>query len=97
MGNRNALFSSSSHLHSSWVSALICCDCWSFCAKPGEGSCPYIVSLVRGCLAGHLSGAVPESAERVLLLAFLGTSLIFAGRKWTQPIKDDIGDKSVFT
>ena len=47
--------------------------------------------------AGHLSGLVPEGPERALLAAFVGTSLLFAGRKYTQAIKDDIGDKSVFT
>lgn len=45
---------------------------------------------------GHLSGALPEGAEHALLLAFTATSLLFAGRKYTQAIKDDIGDKSVF-
>ncbi|EIE22348.1 hypothetical protein COCSUDRAFT_33484 [Coccomyxa subellipsoidea C-169] len=63
----------------------------------GKPECAVLFFLTPALLLGHLSGAVPESAERVLLLAFLGTSLIFAGRKWTQPIKDDIGDKSVFT
>lgn len=47
--------------------------------------------------SGHLSGILPESAERALLLAFVATTLLFAGRKYTQPIQDDIGDKSVFT
>ena len=45
---------------------------------------------------GHLSGLLPEVAEQVLLLAFVATSMVFAGRKYTQAIKDDIGDKSVF-
>ena len=35
-------------------------------------------------------------AEKALLAAFVATSLLFAGRKYTQAIKDDIGDKSVF-
>ncbi len=47
-------------------------------------------------MAGHLTGLVPEGAERALLAAYVGTSLLFAGRKYTQAIKDDIGDKSVF-
>ena len=46
--------------------------------------------------AGHLSGIVPEGPEKALLAAFVATSLLFAGRKYTQAIKDDIGDKSVF-
>jgi len=46
--------------------------------------------------AGHLSGILPEGPEKALLVAFVATSLLFAGRKYTQAIKDDIGDKSVF-
>lgn len=46
--------------------------------------------------AGHLSGIVSEGPEKALLVAFVATSLLFAGRKYTQAIKDDIGDKSVF-
>ena len=33
---------------------------------------------------------------QALLLAFNVLVLIFAARKYTQPVKDDIGDKSVF-
>jgi hypothetical protein len=55
------------------------------------------ISLLTANSTGHLSGILPESAERALLLAFVATTLLFAGRKYTQPIKDDIGDKSVFT
>lgn len=47
--------------------------------------------------AGHLSGLVPEGPEKALLAAYVSTTLLFAGRKYTQAIKDDIGDKSVFT
>lgn len=47
-------------------------------------------------ITGHLTGLLPEAAEQLLLAAFVGTSLLFAARKYTQPIKDDIGDKSVF-
>lgn len=57
------------------------------------GRRPFQAAMRR---AGHLSGALPEPAERALLLAFTATSLLFAGRKYTQAIKDDIGDKSVF-
>ena len=55
------------------------------------------ISPLFAASTGHLSGMLPESAERALLLAFVATTLLFAGRKYTQPIKDDIGDKSVFT
>ena len=43
-----------------------------------------------------MSGVVPAGPEKALLVAFVATSLLFAGRKYTQAIKDDIGDKSVF-
>lgn len=45
---------------------------------------------------GHLTGLMPPEAERVLLLAFNALALVFAARKYTQAVKDDIGDKSVF-
>lgn len=47
-------------------------------------------------LLGHLTGLVPRGGEKGLLLTFVALCTIFAGRKWTQAIKDDIGDKSVF-
>ena len=37
-----------------------------------------------------------EGPEKALLAAFVATSVLFAARKYTQAIKDDIGDKSVF-
>ncbi len=37
-----------------------------------------------------------EGPETALLAAFVATSVLFAARKYTQAIKDDIGDKSVF-
>lgn len=33
---------------------------------------------------------------QVLLAAFTALVVVFAARKFTQPVKDDIGDKSVF-
>ena len=47
-------------------------------------------------LLGHLTGLVPEGGEKGLLLTFVALCTVFAARKWTQAIKDDIGDKSVF-
>lgn len=47
------------------------------------------------CLA-HLSGLVPAELEQLLLFSVCGLGLVFGARKYTQPIKDDIGDKSVF-
>ena len=45
---------------------------------------------------GHLTGVVPPEVERALLVAFNALALVFAARKYTQAVKDDIGDKSVF-
>lgn len=47
-------------------------------------------------LLGHLTGLVPEGGQKGLLITFVTLFTVFAGRKWTQAIKDDIGDKSVF-
>ena len=47
-------------------------------------------------LAGHLTGWVPPAGERALLATFTALALVFAARKYTQAVKDDIGDKSVF-
>ncbi|KAL6756822.1 hypothetical protein V8C86DRAFT_2641713 [Haematococcus lacustris] len=44
----------------------------------------------------HLGQVVPPEGERGLLAVVVGTLAVFAARKYTQPIKDDIGDKSVF-
>lgn len=47
-------------------------------------------------LLGHLSSALDAKAELGLLASFEILFVIFALRKWTQPVKDDVGDKSVF-
>lgn len=47
------------------------------------------------CLS-HLSGLAPAEVEQTLLVAVCGVAAVFAGRKYSQAIKDDIGDKSVF-
>ena len=52
--------------------------------------------LTPALLLGHLTGLVPQGAEKGLLITFVALFTVFAGRKWTQAIKDDIGDKSVF-
>eukprot|EP00899_Mesostigma_viride_P023671 jgi/Mesvir1/4489/Mv09573-RA.1 len=46
-------------------------------------------------LLGHLFG-MPENAQQVLLVTWVVLMLVFAGRKFTQRMEDDIGDKSVF-
>ena len=47
-------------------------------------------------MGGHLTGLLSNDVETVLAAAFTVTYLVFAARKYTQAIKDDIGDKSVF-
>lgn len=48
-------------------------------------------------LLGHLTGLFPQEAESVLAAVFTSIFAVFAVRKYSQAIKDDIGDKSVFT
>ncbi|NJN01960.1 MAG: DUF2301 domain-containing membrane protein [Leptolyngbyaceae cyanobacterium RM1_1_2] len=55
-----------------------------------------LTPIVPALLLGHLSGWLPLTWERWLLLAWAVLFLVFAGRKAFQPIPDDIGDKSVF-
>lgn len=52
--------------------------------------------VIPTLLLGHLTQLLPEAGERGLLAAFCLLAAVFASRKYTQPIKDDIGDKSVF-
>ena len=53
--------------------------------------------VVPSLLLGHMFGFLPPEGERGLVAAFCLLASVFAARKYTQPIKDDIGDKSVFT
>lgn len=56
--------------------------------------------LLFGCmpllLLGHLSGLLPEGVQEVMTGVTALVFAVFAGRKFTQQVKDDIGDKSVF-
>jgi uncharacterized integral membrane protein len=45
-------------------------------------------------LLGHLSGVLAGDGERGLAAAVAALLAVFAARKYTQPVKDDIGDKS---
>ncbi|KAB1202447.1 hypothetical protein CJ030_MR8G019519 [Morella rubra] len=53
--------------------------------------------IIPICLLGHLTGLMDDGVKLTLLGSWMALFVIFAGRKFTQPIKDDIGDKSVFT
>ncbi|XP_076926236.1 uncharacterized protein LOC143589329 [Bidens hawaiensis] len=52
--------------------------------------------IIPSVLLGHLSGLMDDGAKTGLLGVWMALFVIFAARKFTQPIKDDIGDKSVF-
>jgi len=56
----------------------------------------FLTPLVPVLLLGHLTGILPLTVERGLLVAWAGLMLIFAVRKVIQPLPPDIGDKSVF-
>ncbi|CAL5349609.1 hypothetical protein CsSME_00036609 [Camellia sinensis var. sinensis] len=52
--------------------------------------------VIPSVLLGHLTGLMDDGVKVTLLGMWMALFVIFAGRKFTQPIKDDIGDKSVF-
>ncbi|KAJ6712530.1 F3H9.20 PROTEIN [Salix purpurea] len=52
--------------------------------------------IIPTVLLGHLTGLMDDGVKLALLASWMTLFVIFAGRKFTQPIKDDIGDKSVF-
>ncbi|KAI7724591.1 hypothetical protein M8C21_015452 [Ambrosia artemisiifolia] len=52
--------------------------------------------IIPSVLLGHLSGLMDDGVKAGLLGAWMALFVVFAARKFTQPIKDDIGDKSVF-
>lgn len=52
--------------------------------------------VIPSLLLGHLTGIMDDGVKITLLSTWLALFVVFAGRKFTQPIKDDIGDKSVF-
>lgn len=61
--------------------------------KPEAAGLAVLLPLL--CLS-HLSGLAPIEMEQLLLVAVCGVAAVFAARKYSQAIKDDIGDKSVF-
>ncbi|KAK9276292.1 hypothetical protein L1049_005823 [Liquidambar formosana] len=52
--------------------------------------------IIPSVLLGHLTGLMDDGVKLALLGSWMALFVVFAGRKFTQPIKDDIGDKSVF-
>jgi uncharacterized integral membrane protein len=55
-----------------------------------------LTPLVPLLLLGHLFNVLPVTGKQILLIAWAGLFLVFAGRKTLQPLVPDIGDKSVF-
>lgn len=62
----------------------------------GKAEAAVLFFVTPALLLGHLTGWVPTVGQQVLLVSFIATFGVFAARKYTQAIKDDIGDKSVF-
>ncbi|KAL9669807.1 hypothetical protein QQ045_007356 [Rhodiola kirilowii] len=52
--------------------------------------------IIPTLLLGHLTNLMDDGVKLPLLATWMALFSVFAGRKFTQPIKDDIGDKSVF-
>jgi len=55
-----------------------------------------LTAIIPIWLLGHLSTFIPQQGEQGVAVVVALLLLLFAGRKYTQPVKDDIGDKSVF-
>jgi uncharacterized integral membrane protein len=65
----------------------------------GKGEAFALTILIPALLLGHLSGLGNlgnGAVDHTLAVVVAGLLLLFAGRKYTQPVKDDIGDGSVF-
>ncbi|KAJ4833619.1 hypothetical protein Tsubulata_049756 [Turnera subulata] len=62
----------------------------------GKLEAAVLTFIIPSLLLGHLSGLMDDGVKLTLLATWMALFVIFAGRKFTQPIKDDIGDKSIF-
>lgn len=62
----------------------------------GKWEAALIFFLVPSLILGHISGLLPDEAQHTMMGIFTVLFTIFAARKYTQPIKDDIGDKTIF-
>lgn len=51
--------------------------------------------LLPTLLLGHLSGLLPEAGEKGLAAVVAALLLLFAARKYTQPVREDIGGEGV--
>lgn len=62
----------------------------------GKLEAGFLTFIIPSILLGHLTGVMNDGTKLTLLGSWMVLFVVFAGRKFTQPIKDDIGDKSVF-
>jgi uncharacterized integral membrane protein len=62
----------------------------------GKPECAALFFVVPLALLGHLTGTIHEGGEKALVTLWCVLIVVFASRKYTQAVKDDIGDKSVF-
>lgn len=62
----------------------------------GKAEAFLLTAIIPIWLLGHLTTLLPQQGEEGLAVVVALLLLVFAGRKYTQPVKDDIGDKSVF-
>ena len=62
----------------------------------GKAECALLFFVIPATLLSHLTGLANEGVEKGLLGAWCVLIAVFAARKYTQEVKDDIGDKSVF-
>ncbi|KAL3500953.1 hypothetical protein ACH5RR_035402 [Cinchona calisaya] len=62
----------------------------------GKLEAAILTFVVPTLLLGHLTGLMDDGVKVTLLGVWMALFVVFAGRKFFQPIKDDIGDKSIF-
>ncbi|KAJ8759387.1 hypothetical protein K2173_006907 [Erythroxylum novogranatense] len=62
----------------------------------GKLEAAVLTFIIPAVLLGHLAGVMDDQTKLTLLASWMALFVIFAGRKFTQPVKDDIGDKSIF-
>ena len=65
----------------------------------GKAEAFTLTLLIPALLLSHLfglGGAFDGAVDKIFATGVAGLLLLFAGRKYTQPVKDDIGDGSVF-
>lgn len=66
----------------------------AFCFDRAETK--FLTPIIPITIVGHMTGLLSVTSEKLLLGMWAVLLLMFAGRKLTQAIPDDIGDKSVF-